>query len=223
MTSDITISNAAAKLALCWSTVNGFMRSSRNKTQTDKILSQPNLCMKSQHASVRFFRFVTHWISTSPATHQAHIGLDQTKLESTTFGNPVTVLWLAERIKKKYIYVYDYKCVFWFLCSSGEWGLNTTKKQTNKQTKTTSTHLYWEFPLDAYIGNHLNNGASETYNWLKCAESQGTKKRYICTLGELLFNFRAWDIKRSKIFRTFFSTALVLEKKKHPHEKHAQQ
>lgn len=34
--------------------------------------------------------------------------------------------------------------------------------QTNKNT--TATHLYWEFPLGAYIGNHLNNGASETYN-----------------------------------------------------------
>lgn len=98
--SNITINNAAAKLTLCWSAVNGFMLSSRNKTQTDKILLQPNLCMKSQHASVRIFRFVTHWISTSPAAHQAHIGPDQTKLESTTFGNPVMVLWLAERIKK---------------------------------------------------------------------------------------------------------------------------
>lgn len=66
----------------------------------------------------------------------------------------------------------DYKCVFWFLCSSREWGLNT-----NKQTNTTATHLYWEFPLGAYIGNHLNNGSSETYNGLKSAESQGTKKR----------------------------------------------
>lgn len=46
-----------------------------------------------------------------------------------------------------------------------------------KQTNTTATHLYWEFPLGAYIGNHLNNGSSETYNWLKSAESQGTKKR----------------------------------------------
>lgn len=54
-------------------------------------------------------------------------------------------------------------------------GVGVKYKQTNKHYS--HTHLYWEFPLGAYIGNHLNNGASETYNWLKSADSQGTKKR----------------------------------------------